>query len=533
MNDSKLALSFSAVRRNVLPGQVFSSLYKGMLFAGLAGTLAATGFSTAAHAQAGSATGTVRGTVLDPQGALVPNATVTITNPATGVARTVTTSGDGSFQASTLNPGTYNVQVTATGFDSFQATNIVITVGQTVSYDAHLTVKGSATIVEVQGNAGVLIDTTQTQQANTIDDRQEVNLPNIARSFTNTILTLPGITDSNAASVQDASVGTGYQSSGFAVGGGNGRSTLFTIDGGNNDFGSGAPRVSHVPQDSVQEFQVNRNGEAAEFGFTVGSAINVVTKSGTNSYHGKAFGYFHDRSTDATNFFTAFAPGYNGAKPFEQSVIFGGSLGGAIKKDRLFFFLSAERQKLDGNVTTNLVGTASAQGLKAQTNGFNGTSCPAPVTQLCYFTQLQASGNPYLAGLATAFQGSAIFTPINDPIYNALISADSGTFDGNAGGVSVTAPPNANGRYNNGVARLDYTPSQKNNFSLRFSATRETNKVIGAGRRAALHVRFELHRGPNHYRDVESHLQQQYRQHGTRAGGALQRDQQQCPARRR
>ncbi len=431
--------------------------------------------------QAGFATGTVRGTVADAQGAVVPKATVTIKNPATGVIRTTVTSPDGTYQVSSLNPGTYTVEVDGPGFNKLIADEVVVTVGATVVYDAHLIVGTSNITVEVTGNSAPLIDTAQTQQANTINDRQEVNLPNISRNFAQTIYTLPGVVDSTAPSIQDPNVGTGYQTSGFSIGGSNGRSNLFTIDGGQNDFGSGAPRVAHVPQDSVQEFQVNRNSFGAEFGFTVGSAINVITKSGTNKFHGKAFGYFHDEKTDAANYFNSFGP-TAGTKPFEQSVIYGGSFGGPIKKDKLLFFTSYERQKLDSNVTVNLLGTSAAQGVAGQTNGFNGKSCPAPVTQACYLTQLATTAaDPRVAGLAGYFYGSSIFNPLKDPIYNALVSPNSGTFDGNANGGAVQSPPNARGRYNNWVSRLDYQPNEANSFSLRFSLSREGNQVIGPG----------------------------------------------------
>ncbi len=428
-----------------------------------------------ARTQSGSSSGAVRGTITDSQGAVAPNATVTIRNTATGTSRNVTTSADGTYQALLLNPGTYSVQVNAPGFSKVVADQVVLTVGETVTYDARLKVGSEATTIEVSGNSAPLIDVAQSQQANTIDTLQEVNLPNISRNYAQTIYTLPGVVDSTAPSVQDPAIGTGYQSSGFSIGGGNGRSNLFTIDGGENDFGSGAQRVPHVPQDSVQEFQVNRNGENAEFGFTVGSAINVITKSGTDKYHGSAFGYFHNRNTDAGNYFTSFGPAA-GTKPFEQSVIFGGSLGGFIKKDKLFFFTSYERQRLDSNVTTNLIGTAAALGVSGQTNGFTGSSCPAPVTQLCYLTQLKT----FVPALAP-FTASGFFSPINDPIYRALVAPNSGTFDGNASNGAVQAPPNQNGRYNNWVTRVDYSPNQANSYSLRFSLSRESNQVIGPG----------------------------------------------------
>ncbi len=445
----------------------------------LVASLAILGSASCAWSQSGYATGAMRGTVTDAQGALVPNASLTITEKAKGTTRTVKTNAEGTYQAPSLDPGTYKVEVLAQGFGRTVADQVTVSVGQTVEYDAHLKVGTANETVEVQGNVTPVIDTTQAQQANTIDTRQEVNLPNLSRNYAATIYTVPGVTDSSAPQAQDAAIGTGYQASGFSIGGGNGRSNLFTIDGGQNDAGSGAQRDPHVPQDSVQEFQVNRNGSNAEFGFTVGSAINVITKSGSNQLHGDLFGYFHNHSTDAVNYFNSFGP-TAGTKPFEQSAIFGGSAGGPIKRNKLFFFTSYERQKLDSAVTVNLVNTAQAQGLRAQTNGFTGTSCPAPVTQLCYLTQLAQTGGP-LAPLAQAFLGSPVFTPINDPLFSALITPNSGTFNGNANSGAPQAAPNQNGRYNNWVSRLDYQPNQSNTFMLRFGLSRESNNVTGPG----------------------------------------------------
>ena len=462
-----------SANRNATVGLLSRALSRWVLLVLMAGLVSGLNITKQASAQSSYTTGTVRGVVVDPQGAVIPNATVTVTNPATGLTRTVTSKGDGTYQVPQLNPGTYKIEVTISGFDKLTAQDVVLTVGQTVTYDAHLSVGGSSTTVEVS-TAALLIDQTQTQQANTIDQRQQVNLPNLSRNFAQQLFTLPGVVDSNAASLQDPNVGTGYQSSGASFGGGNGRGNLFTIDGGQNDFGSGAPRVAHVPQDSVQEFQVNRNAFNAEFGFTLGSAINVITKSGTNQFHGSAFGYFHDETTDAVNYFNSFGP-TAGQRPFEQSAIFGGSVGGFLKKDKLFFFASYERQKLDSNITTNLLGTAEAQGLNAQTNGFNGATCPAPVTQKCYLAQLTAVGAGAIAGAI-----APALTPINNPQFVNLIAPDSGTFDGNALG-AVQAPPGQNGRYNNFVARLDYTQSQKDTYSLRLSYSHEQNEVTGAG----------------------------------------------------
>jgi Carboxypeptidase regulatory-like domain len=439
--------------------------------------------------QTSYSTGTLRGTVLDPQAASIANATLTVTNTATGVVETEKSSADGSYQFLALNPGTYDLEVVAQGFEKSVAKALVITVGQIVVYDAHLRLGSTTVSVEVNYNSAPLIEVEQSQQANTINPQQVENLPNVARNFTASIYTLPGVTNSNAPAIQDPNIGTGYLTSGFSIGGSTGRSNLFTIDGGEDDYGSGALRVANVPLESIQELQVNRNSFGAEFGFTAGTAINIITKSGTNNYHGSAYGYFHDQSTDAANFFNSFSPDPT-SKPFEQNAIFGGTFGGPIKKDKLFFFTSFEKQKLDNPTVTNLLGTAEAQGITAQPNGFNTPGpglCPGQippagqaqlVTQNCYLTQLAASGTP-LAGLGAAFLASPIFNPLEDPILNALIAPNSGTFDGNTN--VVQAVPNQNGRLNNWVTRVDFQPDEKDSLSFRFSLAHENYQVTGQG----------------------------------------------------
>src|SRR5271170_2867265 len=443
----------------------------------------------ASFAQTSYSTGTLRGTLLDPQGASIANATLTVTNAATGVAETETSSAAGAYQFLVLNPGTYDLQVVAQGFEKSIAKGLLISVGQVAIYDPHLKVGSTTVSVEVTYNSAPLIEVEQSQQANTINTQQVENLPNVGRNFTQSIYTLPGVTNSNAPAIQDPNIGTGYLSSGFSIGGSTGRSNLFTIDGGENDYGSGALRVANVPLDSIQELQVNRNSFGAEFGFTSGTAINIITKSGTNNYHGSAYGYFHDQSTDAANFFNSFSPDPT-SKPFEQNAIFGGTFGGPIKKDKLFFFTSFEKQKLDNPTLTNLLGTAEAQGISAQPNGFNTPGpglCPNQippagqaqlVTQACYLTQLATVGGP-LAPLGAGLIASPVFNPLEDPILNALIAPNSGTFDGNTN--VVQAVPNQNARLNNWVSRVDFQPNEKNSLSFRFGLSHEQYTVTGPG----------------------------------------------------
>src|SRR5216684_1754531 len=295
------------------------------------------------YAQVDYATATLKGTVLDAQGAAVAGATVTATNLSTGISKTVTTSGDGSYRVPALTPGIYRITVDAQGFSKEVARGIELTVGQSAIYDAHLKVGTASETVEVSSDSVPLIQTEQTQQANTINENQVEMLPNLTHSITQAVYTVPGVTNSDSTRAQQPGF-TGFGTTGFSIGGSNGRNNLSTVDGGENEYGTGQYRVTTIPLEAIQEFQVNRNSFNAELGFTDGSAINIITRSGTSRIHGSAYGYFQDHSTEATNFFN----GLEGLpKAFDQSVYTGGTVGGPLKKDKLFFFLAYEYQRLD------------------------------------------------------------------------------------------------------------------------------------------------------------------------------------------
>jgi hypothetical protein len=453
--------------------------YLVFIFAGILATAAI------ASAQADYATATLQGNILDPQDKLVPGAKVAAINLATEARYTASTQAGEGYRIPSLAPATYRLEVEAPGFARSVAQSVVLTVGQIAIYDVHLSVGSIQTDVEVTAEIP-LVQTEQSQQANIVNNLQVENLPNVNREFTQAIYTLPGVISSFGPALQDPGVGTAYLSSGFSVGGSNGRNNLVTIDGGENDYGSGALRVSHVPIDSVREFQVNRNAFEAEFGFTVGSAINMVTKGGTNQFHGSAAAYFRNRDTSSENYFNALEDPTH--KPFEQSAIFSGTLGGPLRRNKLFFFSALEFQKLDSASSQNLAGETEFQGIAAQANGYDPTAGTCPnqntpqqqVSQLCYLTQLANSNTP-LAGLGAGLLASPVFAnPLSNPILNALVTPNDGTFDGILSGVGVGGIPGFNtprGRYTNWVTRLDFIPGSRDNLSMRFSLMRETDDV--------------------------------------------------------
>jgi len=440
-------------------------------------------------AQAGYSTATLQGSVVDPQNQMISGAKVTAVNEASGARSVAVTTSEG-YQIPALAPGTYRVEVEAAGFAKTIARGVELTVGQLATYDIQLQLGSVSSTVEVVADIS-LVQPEQTQQANLIDTSQVENLPNITRTFTQSIYTLPGVVNAFGAAVQNPGVGTAYLNSGFSIGGSDGRNNLVTIDGGENDYGSGALRDNHVPIDSIQEFQVNRNAFEAEFGFTIGTAINMVTKSGTNRLHGSASGYFGDRATDAANYFNKLAG--LGAKPFEQSAIYGATLGGPLRNSKLFFFTAPEWQKLDSSTVQDIAGEQDFQSIGSQANGYSpgGGTCPGQttpqqqVTQLCYLTQMANSGA--VSGLGSSLLASPIFgDPLQDPILNALVTPNDGTFDGILSGPSGTGARNIpgfntpRGRYFNWVTRLDYLPGIPDSISLRVSFMHELDSVSPA-----------------------------------------------------
>src|SRR5262249_44652216 len=375
-----------------------------------------------ANAQVDSSTATLKGSVVDPQGAVVAGATVTVTNTATGISKSVRTTEDGAYQITALPPGTYQVTFEAHGFSREVAKGLQLTVGQHLVYDGHMKVGAATETIEVSADNAPVIQVEQTQQANTINFLQVAELPNIARNITQAVYTLPGVSNSDAPRSQTPGF-TGFFTTGFSIGGSNGRNNLSTIDGGENEYGTGQYRVTTIPVDAIQEFQVNRNGYAAEFGFTNGSAINIVTKGGGNRYHGSLYGYFRNHSTEATNFFNGLA---GLPKAFDQRVYTGANLGGPIKPDRLFFFVNYEYQRLDlpDFTSAGIINAPTVLGLAAPGLGVNCAGQGTKPDQLCYINALKATSDPFLVGFANGVTGpgpKSLF-PLNNPALKTILT---------------------------------------------------------------------------------------------------------------
>jgi hypothetical protein len=398
-------------------------------------------------AQADVTSATVRGTVTDAQGGAVPNATLTIKSTDQGATRTVQSDASGEFVFLTLRPGPYELTAQAQGFAQQIVRDIQLTVGQVVTVELKLQVAAVTTEVTIT-DAAPLIEVERTQQSNTIETRQIQSLPNIGRDFTSYVFTLPGVASSNAPRIQAGSRFT-FGTSGFSIGGSNGRSNLITVDGGENEYGSGQLRFAISPE-AVQEFQVNRNSFNAEFGFSAGSAVNVVSKSGTNNWHGSGYIFYRSDKTSAKErFVPAFIPA--GTRVFQQQVYPGFTFGGPIVKNKLFFFTNYERQKLDLPRFRSYTGSAQLQPSAAQA---------------AVLARLDGSTDATVRALSAGFR-TALTT-------NATSNAATFNLLRNNEGV-INAPF----RLNNWITRVDWNVGDRDVITGRFSLARNFNTQLG------------------------------------------------------
>ncbi len=284
-------------------------------------------------AQSTIATGSIGGTVTDPSGAIVPSAKVTITNIETGQKTESSTSSAGAFNSGALAPGRYVVRIEAPGFKSEEA-SVSVQVGNTSSIHSKLSVGAQSETVEVTA-AAITVNTEQSSVQGVLTAQQIENLPMNGRNFLDLAQLEPGVQIQDGGNFDPTK--NGFSSISF--GGKAGRTARITVDGIDISDENVGTTTQNVSAGSISEFQLSQSSLDLSTELTSSGSVNVVTKSGTNAYHGEAFGLFRDRRLGA-NF-----PG--GQSTYYQRNQFGGGFGGAFIKDKLFFFLNAERTKQD------------------------------------------------------------------------------------------------------------------------------------------------------------------------------------------
>lgn len=354
----------------------------------------------AIFAQAQASSADLVGTVVDPSGAVVPGATVTARNSATNISKTTTTNDSGEYTIIGLPPGDYEVTAEAKTFKKTVISPIKLTVGQSATLEIKVEIGTESVVVNVDGGSVQLIETTTSNVASTIDSQKIESLPINERSATGFALTLSTVGRDNGRPIGPA------PTSGLNIGGQRGRSTQVNVDGADFTDNSTNSSRSTVSQEAVQEYQVSTNSYTAEFGRATGGVINVVTKRGTNDWHGNVFGYIRDKSIQARN---AFAPV---DKPDYRRTQYGFTLGGPISKDRTFFFFAFERRQRDesGFFTSDV-----AQGLNGSVSITNPAIIPFASTanpvvfdrltpaQVTYANTLLGTGSPTAISAAVQY----------------------------------------------------------------------------------------------------------------------------------
>jgi hypothetical protein len=419
-------------------------------------------FPSKGHSQA-AGTGSIQGSIVDSTGAIIQKATVTVTNVATQVKHIAVTEGNGLYSFPNLDIGTYTIDVVAQGFEHYIRSNVVLEVGSSIAINIDMTVGRTDQKVEVQAS-GLALQTEDASFKQTIDQQTVTEMPLNGRQMTGLIALSGGSTPAPGGDFTGSKYS--YQVISVSIAGGMGNTTMWRLDGGtNNDYMANGNLPFPFP-DAVSQFSVESTALSAQNGMHTGGLVNVVTRSGTNSYHGSAFEFIRNNYINASNFFSA-------TKDTLHQNQFGGTFGGPILKDKLFAFAGYQRSQSKQSqsatqaivpTAANLAGDWSVTDPAPSANHLAGSQTPAGSCAKTY-TQLV---DP-LTG--AALPGNKYPTP---PTYNAqalkllsyLPKIDPATDTGNCGVVKYAIPLQTSD--NQFVTRVDYTINGKNNLYARY-----------------------------------------------------------------
>jgi hypothetical protein len=390
--------------------------------------------------------GSIVGSVHDSSGAVVSDATVKVTNIATGVVSTRQTNDSGDYEVPALRVGQYNVEISKSGFAPTQATNITVSVAARQRIDLTLKVGETSTTVEVSG-VSLQVETDTSQRGQIVTQYQTAALPLVSRNYSDLIGLTTGVRQTTQSYSSTSNTGLVREGS-FNVNGQRSIFNNFLLDGmDNNAYGESnqgfSNQIIQPAPDSIAQFQVVTNNETAEYGRASGAVVNVAFAQGTNQFHGRVYEFIRNTDLNATGFFRP--PG--GQKPAYNRNQFGGNIGGPIVKDHLFFFLDYE-------------------GFRQSRKQISSATLPTPTELAGKFGKTVYSpydGTAYAAG--TSILNDSHISPAARTI-NGLIA---GLNPSSATTNNFTTLQRSNNRSDKGDLRLDWTPNQKNSFFLRVS----------------------------------------------------------------
>ena len=429
------------------------------------------------HAQI-AGTGSIQGTVTDATGAVIPNATVTITNESTQVPRTATTGGSGSYEVPNIDIGTYSVKVAVPGFQTYTKTGIVLEVGSSISVNVPMTVGTQEQKIEVKSSS-LALQTEDASFKQTIDQNAVTEMPLNGRQMTG-LITLSG--GSAPAPVGDFT-GTKYSYAAISVSiaGGNGNTTAWKLDGGDNNDWMANSNLPFPFPDAVTQFSVESTALGAQGSVHSGGLVNVVTRSGTNRFHGSGFEFIRNNVINATNFYSTCTPVAPATTCVAKDTLhqnqYGFTFGGPVwipkvfnGKDKLFFFTGYQFQRTTSKSATSNAYVPTAANLAGD---FSITD-PAPTSSGGTGVANQCSGVEQLYDPVTGalLSGNKYPTP---PTYNAAalkllayLPKVSPLPDGSdqCGHVAYAIPQLLNDKQF--VTRIDYTINSKHDLFGRY-----------------------------------------------------------------
>ena len=300
-----------------------------------------------------SIAGSISGLVTDSTGAVIPGATVVATNTQTGVKTTVTTDAKGFYSLPALPVGTYDLQVSQIGFKTYTETGLVINANSALRVDATLSVGTINEKIEVRTDA-VHVETESTQMGEVITGKTMTAVPLNGRAYTDLLALQPGVSpytaiDTGTGGIGDRPVDGGLNSGNQSVNGQREAANGFMVNGSNVEEGKNNGTAIIPNLDSIAEFRIITNNFDAEYGNYSGGQINVVTKSGTNSFHGSGFEFLRNTALDAKNYYSL----PTDKTPVFRQNQFGGTFGGPIRKDKTFFFVDYQGTRRTQAPTVN------------------------------------------------------------------------------------------------------------------------------------------------------------------------------------
>jgi len=356
----------------------------------------------APRSSAQSTGGRIRGTITDTSGSSIAAAQIQLVNEATHATRDLQSGANGEYIFIEIPVGTYDLSVTITGFKKYERKGIVLDLNEVVSLDVALQVGGATETVEVTG-APPVVDTTSTQLGAVVNSRDATELPLNSRDTYQLLQLQPGVQSQIGNDLFYGSDKAGV----VTVNGGRGRANNYSVNGGDgNDLFANLPAIQPSP-DTIEEFRVITNSFDAEYGRNSGAVVNVVTKSGTNEYHGSAFEFFRNKDLNARG-------AYDPVRPASIQNQFGATFGGPIKKDKTFFFASFEGRHAKKGISSFPVYVPSAAELSGD------------------FSKYEPIGQPQVA--ATPFSGSIGTSTVAD-LLNSRPGCASAV--ANAGGAAI------------------------------------------------------------------------------------------------